>query len=449
MAFVRYFKNTKHKNEVSLSFNTLTPMPVFDLSGIEIINFTGSDAWNTCFTLMLREDVSEIVSNGPNQFFLSQKGIRKRIPVSKMTEEEYVSGVVEMSDFIENSTPIQIDEYIKEGRLRYSYKGQEVRGRCHIMLNKVADYPQVTIAKKSTSLITLDKIASNGSMSTDMMEFLKDAIKADLCIVFSGSTGSGKTTMLEASSKYIANSQRIGVAEDAPELVLSQENVTYLRSFPKKPGMDEKDQATLEWVVAQFMRNRCDRLIVGETRGAEFGGFLTGANSGMEGCITTLHADDPDGCLRKMNTFALMAMPSLPTRAINQSIANAVDIVVQLIKTKEGNYRTSYIQEISSTLGNDEQAKVASATLYQWDEKTDSFIQRNVISDSLRRKLDAKGIDLTKYISGDKINKEVKHHRYESQRIEKAVSGDTERIGHSLPKADVLVNLPSLGELGL
>ena len=206
------------------------------------------------------------------------------------------------------------------------------------------------------------------------------------------------TTMLEALVKNIPDSLRVGVAEDTPELVLTQPNVSYLHSVPWQPGMSENDVATLSWVIQQFQRMRTDKIIVGETRGKEFADFLIAANSGMEGSMTTIHADDPTRCLMKMTNFALKGAERQPIRAINADIANAVDIIVQLVIIN-GKHRISHIQEIVPTLGNTDEAKITTAPLYLWDRQKDMFYKETGMTDALRDRITGLGINIDAFVN--------------------------------------------------
>lgn len=236
------------------------------------------------------------------------------------------------------------------------------------------------------------------------------------------------TTMLEALVKNIPGTYRIGVAEDVPELSLPQENVTYLHSTPWSPGMNPNDVATLDWVVAQFMRNRCDKLIVGETRGKEFAGFLTASNSGMEGSLTTIHAEDPTACLRKMANFTLEARKSVPMRAVNADIANAVDLIIQLVILPGGKHRVSHIQEIVPVLGNSEDAQITTQTLYAYDKAEDKFYKQGLMSDALRQRFLVKGIEISEFLRMDNEKRHPAHMASQSAGIsspeQRSVSGN-------------------------
>lgn len=207
------------------------------------------------------------------------------------------------------------------------------------------------------------------------------------------------TTILEACTKLFPDDERIAVCEDTPELVLTQDNVAYQHSFPWRPGMDTNDAATLSWIVQQVNRMRTDRVIVGETRGKEFADFLIAANSGMEGSLTTIHANDPRTCLSKMTNFALRgAGENVPIRSINEDIANTVDLVVQLNK-KAGRYYMTKIEEITNTVSNTQSAEISTQTLWYYDEESEIHRKDMAMTNGLRRKLRNKGIDDTEFVN--------------------------------------------------
>jgi pilus assembly protein CpaF len=355
-------------------------------------------AWNLALNILLDDSISEIESNGPDQFYAKKSGKRMHIAAIDLENDEaYAESVVTgLVPHIVTFIPFDPLGYIFEGPIRYEAGGRSIRGRCHIVLPPAADTPQVTIAKKSTSLATLDAIAGKGSMASEMLEFVKATAAADLTTVLSGGTGAGKTTFLEAFSKELSMETRIGVAEDTPELSLIQPNTSYLHSVPWRPGMDEKDVASLSWVVAQFNRMRTDKVIIGETRGKEFADFLIAANSGMEGSLTTIHADDPIRALLKMTNFALKGNPGQPIRSINTDIATSVDLVIQLAYFKsDSRYRVTAIQEITSTISNNESATITTSRLYTYNTDNDTWTKESNPSDALRKKFALHGVDIS------------------------------------------------------
>lgn len=206
------------------------------------------------------------------------------------------------------------------------------------------------------------------------------------------------TTFLEAMTKYWKDDLRIGVVEDSPELRLLQPNVTYYHSSVWRPGTNKNDVANLQWCVQQVNRARLDKLIIGETRGVEFLDFLIGANSGLEGSLTTLHANTPQLALQKMSQFTLQAIPQ-PVRVANKSISTTIDVIIQLTK-KNGKYRVTDICEVSEILGSDASATIATSPIFIWKESEDVW-EKKFISDKLRRKFEEKNYNIQTF---EKLN---------------------------------------------
>lgn len=359
-----------------------------------------TDKWEILFRELLISDklyeTSEMEANGTNSVFIKSKGKRIEIEGIFDGEEDYNRQILKLvKKFRPDWTSNELPKYIAEGRLKLRNEfGQVVNtARCHIVLPPASDFPQVTIAKKTTSLTTLDIIQSSGSMDSKMRNFVHLCLACNLTTVLSGASGAGKTTFLEAMTKEWPMGIRVGVAEDSPELNLLQENTTYLKSAPLQPGMETKDAVSLDWCVQQLNRMRVDKIIVGETRSKEFFYFLQAANSGCEGSLTTIHADNPQLCLQKMTQFAVMAMPQ-PIRVANLNIASTVEIIIQLVRLLDGRYRVSQICEVSRTLGNDDNATISTVPLVTYDEKNDVWKDSfHTMTDNLRNKIEAYGYD--------------------------------------------------------
>lgn len=362
------------------------------------MTFSTHPIWDQIFIQLANPDTSEVCINGFDEIFVRQGGVSTRLNISFASPRDYEESIAaELTPKMQVEEPYDQARYIYEGKLVYNTNdGELVQSRCHIGLPPLVSTPQITMTRRSESLTTLKYIARTGSMSEDMYHFLVASVKAGLNIVLSGSSGSGKTCMLGAMAEYFDADKRIGVAEDIPELVLPTPNTTYWCSYPEKPGRSRDEVATLEFVVKQFQRNRCDQLIVGETRGSEFFSFLTAANSGLLGCMTTLHADNPVEALAKMTQFATQGAPTLPVLAINQKIATSVDLVIQLSRSN-GRYRTTHIQEVVPVVGSTAEAKITTATLYAWDDQTDTFYKDATVSDGMRQRFANAGIDLTPF----------------------------------------------------
>lgn len=335
------------------------------------------------------EYVSEIETNGPGFLFYKERGKRKKMKTDLKTSEQYneaIQGLIEKSGLISQ-------KFLVEGR----YTLQDGRfGRLHIAMPPAVPYPAVTIALKSSLFKDLTSIQAAGTFNTEISMFLKAIIDSRITTVISGGTGAGKTTMIEALTGELDKDLRVGVAEDSPELLLQGQNVVYMNSTVRAPGIEEKNIATLEWTVQQLNRMRVDLIIVGETRGKEFYDYLIAANSGKPGSLTTIHADDGPSALRKMATFTNIAI-SMPPRAISEMISEAVDIVIQLgVDNKTKQHRIISIDEVTNTISSGEFPTIATNPLFSYDQETGKW-HKKFATDSLKKKLIAGGFDGNTY----------------------------------------------------
>lgn len=350
-----------------------------------------NNKWDLLTTGVFADDeVSELVANNYNAVFVKRKGVKIRLDNLFDSEEDYINSIQDLAELIEKEQ----DDFLFEGRLKNEKVGIV---RVHVVMPPATDVPQVTMARKSLSMSTLDNYLKYNSINSRIADFLRAATKIGITMVFSGGTGTGKTTLLEALTKEWDDDWRIGVVEDSPELMLKQPNVTYLHSSVWKPGMDLNEVATLQWCVQQINRMRTDRLIIGETRGKEFFDFVQAANSGQNGSLTTIHADSPKMALQKMSQFVVMAMPQ-PTRVANLNIASTIGLIIQL-KRYGPLYRVDEIAEVSRILSNDESASIATSTLFKYNPKTDSWEDTSLsgLTDESKKLFEKHGYSLNNF----------------------------------------------------
>lgn len=351
------------------------------------------EAWNLILNEFSKPNFTELEMTNEKHIFFKSDGKRVQFNSPFKDIDEYTNSLNDLLSYISNTKNKNIDDfnYLIEGRITFRGNNDVVNiGRAHIILPPICDVPQVTITKKSLSLTTLEDIYKSGSMDPIMLKFMKAIVKLSLTTVISGGTGAGKTTFLEALTKEWDNNLRIGVAEDTPELVLKQSNVSYLQSSPLIPG-HEDTHVSLDWVVQQLNRMRVDKIIVGETRSKEFFYFLQAANSGCEGSLTTIHAKDPKMCLQKMTQFSVMAMPQ-PMRTANRNISSTIDIIIQLERLKNGSYKVINISEVSEILGNNESADIVVNKIFEYDYKQNKWQYNNSqMSDRLKNLLRENG----------------------------------------------------------
>ena len=188
---------------------------------------------------------------------------------------------------------------------------------------------------------------ANRTMPTEMLDLLQAAVEARISVLISGGTGSGKTTLLNALSRYIPHDERLITIEDAAELRLQQPHVVSLECRPGNvEGAGEVRQRDL---VRNALRMRPDRIIVGEVRGGEALDMLQAMNTGHEGSMTTIHANDTPDALTRLEMMVMMAGFELPVAVIRHYISTAITLVIQLARLKGGARRVVRISEIVGT----------------------------------------------------------------------------------------------------
>jgi len=163
-------------------------------------------------------------------------------------------------------------------------------------------------------------------------------------VVVSGGTGSGKTTLLNCLTRYIDNDERIITCEDAAELQLQQPHWIQLESRP--PNVEGKGAVPIRELVKSCLRMRPDRIIVGECRGGEALDMLQAMNTGHDGSMSTLHANNPKECLVRLETLVLQAGQDLPSRAIRETIGSAIHLIVQQSRLRGGVRRIVSVAEV-------------------------------------------------------------------------------------------------------
>jgi pilus assembly protein CpaF len=210
--------------------------------------------------------------------------------------------------------------------------------------------PLLTIRKFAQNRYAMDELVEIGTVSAPAADFLSRCVRADLNMLISGGTGTGKTTLLNALSAAVPGGDRIITIEDAAELQLSQEHVLRLESRPK--NIEGEGEITIRELVRNALRMRPDRIIVGEVRGAEALDMLQAMNTGHEGSLSTVHANSTRDALSRLETMVLMAGFDLPVKAIRQQVSSALDVVVQLERLDDGTRHVTAIAEVQRMEGD-------------------------------------------------------------------------------------------------
>lgn len=292
--------------------------------------------------LMRDEGVTDIMINGPDRVFIEKRGrlVLTKIRFRNETHLREIAGRIarNVGRKLDEASPL-VDARLPDG------------SRVNIVIPPIAiDGTSLSIRRFSKSEITLDTLMRYNSMSEKMKQFLTLAAQARLNILISGGTSSGKTTLLNAISRNISDNERVVTIEDAAELRLQQPHVVRLETRPTRgEGAGENiDQGRL---VANALRMRPDRIILGEVRSKEAWDLLQAMNTGHDGSYGTLHANTPRDALSRLENMIMMAGMDLPSRAIRNQIAGAVDIVVQAERMIDGIRRVSKIIEVTGIEG--------------------------------------------------------------------------------------------------
>ena len=218
--------------------------------------------------------------------------------------------------------------------------------RVNVVIPPLAvDGPILSIRRFGRTPVGVDQLLSTRTLTSPMLELLKSAVKARLSLIISGGTGAGKTTLLNVLSSFISDRERIVSIEDSAELQLQQPHVVRMECRP--PNVEGKGAVRQRELVINALRMRPDRIVVGEVRGGEALDMLQAMNTGHDGSLTTIHANNPRDAIARLETMSLMAEINLPDRAIRQQVASAVSIIVQVARLSDGSRRVTQVSEVT------------------------------------------------------------------------------------------------------
>ncbi len=204
--------------------------------------------------------------------------------------------------------------------------------------------PVVSIRRYGKKLLTTEDLVRNETLTTGMLDFMSGCVEARLNIVISGGSGSGKTTMLNTMSRFIPEEERIITIEDTAELQLQQAHVVRLETRPS--NIEGAGAITPRDLVINTLRMRPDRIIVGESRGAEALDMLQAMNTGHDGSMTTVHANAPRDAFSRLETMVMMASARVPDAVIRQQLASAINIVLHCARMSDGSRKVTGIAEV-------------------------------------------------------------------------------------------------------
>jgi len=309
---------------------------LFDQIAAEILGF------GPLQPLLEDDSITEIMVNGPKQIYVERGGKLYKTPIT-FEDDEHVMRIIErivapLGRRVDEASPY-VDARLPDG------------SRVNIVIPPIAlNGPVITIRKFYRTPLTIEDLIRFGSITPEVVQFLEACVKARLNIIVAGGTGSGKTTLLNILSGFIPNDERIVTIENAAELQLRQEHVVRLESRP--PNIEGEGEVSIRDLVINSLRMRPDRIIVGEVRGGEALDMLQAMNTGHEGSMTTLHSNSPRDTLARLETMVLMAGMELPTRAIREQIASAVDLIVYQSRMRDGSRKVVAVSEIAGMEGD-------------------------------------------------------------------------------------------------
>jgi len=288
------------------------------------------------------DSLTEIMVNGHEMVYVERKGKILLTDIRFDTEEH----LLRVIDTIVSSVGRRIDQRspLCDARLLDG-------SRVNAAIAPVAlDGPILTIRKFSKDPYQVSDLIGFGTLTSEGASFMQACVLARANIVVSGGTGTGKTTLLNVCSSFIPVDERIVTIEDAAELQLHQEHVCRMESRPT--DVNGEGRISIPDRVANSLRMRPDRIIVGECRGGEALDMLQAMNTGHDGSLTTVHANSPRETLSRLETLVLMAGMDLPLKAIRQQIASALNLVIQLSRLKDGSRKVTSITEIIGMEGD-------------------------------------------------------------------------------------------------
>jgi len=293
--------------------------------------------------IFLRDpQISDILVNGPHKIYIEKNGRLESTNVTFMDDKHLMRIIhrigANVGRRIDESMPM-LDARLPDG------------SRVNAIIPPLAlDGPMVSIRRFGTTPINIERLVDLDAVTPDMADFMKACVQCKMNILISGGTGTGKTTFLNALSRWIPEGERVVTIEDAAELQLQREHVVRLETRP--PNIEGEGCITQRDLVRNSLRMRPDRIVIGEVRGAETLDMLQAMNTGHEGSMTTVHANNPRDALRRLENMVSMSGINYPIRAIREQLSSALNVMVHLQRMTGGKRRVVQIVEITAMEGD-------------------------------------------------------------------------------------------------
>ena len=292
--------------------------------------------------LLADDSITEIMINGADEIWIERQG-RLYDTTVRFSDDSHLRRIInkmvgQIGRRVDESSPM-VDARLPDG------------SRVNVIIPPLSlSGPLVTIRKFQTKRLNLAELVRLQSLSESAVEFLNACVLARLNVVISGGTGTGKTTLLNALSSAIPETERVVTIEDAAELQLSQRHVLRLESRPQ--NIEGEGAIPIRDLVRNALRMRPDRIIVGEVRSAEALDMLQAMNTGHDGSLTTVHSNSARDALSRIETMVMMAGLDLPVRAIRGQMSAALDLIIHLERLEDGSRRVTHITEVQRMEGD-------------------------------------------------------------------------------------------------
>src|SRR5919205_2795305 len=292
--------------------------------------------------LLARDDIADIMVNGADKTYIEVAG-RIQLTNVRFRDNQQLMNICQrivsqVGRRVDEASPI-CDARLPDG------------SRVNVIAPPLAiDGPSLTIRKFKKDKLTMRNLVEFGSISAEGAEVLKVIGKCRCNVLVSGGAGSGKTTLLNCLTRYIENTERIVTCEDAAELQLQQPHVVRLETRP--PNLEGEGEITMRELVRNCLRMRPERIIVGEVRGPEAFDLLQAMNTGHDGSMGTLHANNPREALSRCESMITMGGFSLPSRTIREMICASIDVIIQAARLRDGSRRITHITEVMGMEGD-------------------------------------------------------------------------------------------------
>jgi pilus assembly protein CpaF len=292
--------------------------------------------------LLARDDIADIMVNGSSTVYIEVQGKIQKTGIRFRDNQQLLNIcqriVSQIGRRVDESSPI-CDARLPDG------------SRVNAIVPPLSiDGPSLTIRKFKKDKLTLDQLVRFGTITPQGAEILRIIGRSRVNTLVSGGTGSGKTTLLNCLTRFIDHDERIITCEDAAELQLQQPHVVRLETRP--PNLEGEGQVTMRDLVRNCLCMRPERIIVGEVRGPEAFDLLQAMNTGHDGSMGTLHANNPREALSRLESMITMGGFSLPSRTIREMICASVDVVVQAARLRDGSRKITHITEVMGMEGD-------------------------------------------------------------------------------------------------